>query len=129
MPIHAAYTEAEATEGRPTAIVARTKKGRGYSKIEDQPGWHGKASSPEDAEEALRELGGGRNDRIEVPKPSGDAHRFETGGAELPRYEVGGKVATRKAYEDALAAIGAALGAVVALDREVKNSTFADEVE
>ncbi|HEU5288632.1 MAG TPA: thiamine pyrophosphate-dependent enzyme, partial [Candidatus Limnocylindria bacterium] len=49
---------------RPTAIVARTKKGRGYSKIEDQPGWHGKASSPEDAEEALRELGGVRNDVI-----------------------------------------------------------------
>ena len=124
--IHQAYTEAETTEGRPTAIVARTKKGRGYSKIEDQPGWHGKASSPEDAEEALRELGGVRNDRIEVPKPSGEPHRFEAGGAEWPRYEVGTKVATRKAYGEALAGLGAADPRVVALDGEVDNSTFSE---
>ncbi len=124
--IHHAYSEAEATEGRPTAIVARTKKGRGYSKIEDQPGWHGKASSPEDAEEALRELGGVRNDRIEVPKPSGEPHRFEAGGAEWPRYEVGTKVATRKAYGEALAAVGATDPRVVALDGEVDNSTFSE---
>jgi transketolase len=124
--IHAAYSEAEATEGRPTAIVARTKKGRGYSKIEDQPGWHGKASSPEDAEEALRELGGVRNDVIDVPKPSGEPHRFETGGAEFPRYEVGSKVATRKAYGEALAGLGAADPRVVALDGEVDNSTFSE---
>ena len=124
--IHAAYSEAEATEGRPTAIVARTKKGRGYSKIEDQPGWHGKASSPEDAEEALRELGGVRNDRIEVPKPSGEPHRFEAGGAEWPRYEQGTKVATRKAYGEALAGLGAADPRVVALDGEVDNSTFSE---
>ena len=124
--IHQAYSEAEATDGRPTAIVARTKKGRGYSKIEDQPGWHGKASSPEDAEEALRELGGVRNDLIEVPKPSGEPHRFEAGGAEWPRYEVGTKVATRKAYGEALAGLGAADPRVVALDGEVDNSTFSE---
>ena len=51
--IHRAYEEAEQTTGRPTAVIARTLKGKGYSKIEDQPGWHGKAMSAEDAEEAL----------------------------------------------------------------------------
>src|ERR671919_137772 len=54
--IDEAYTEAEAT-GRPTAIVARTIKGKGYSKIENQNGWHGKAV----AAEAVDELGGVRN--------------------------------------------------------------------
>ncbi|MGE5690995.1 MAG: transketolase [Pseudomonadota bacterium] len=124
--IHAAYTEAEGTTGRPTAVLARTIKGKGYSKVENQPGWHGKAISAEDAEQALRELGGVRNDRIEVPKPTGEAHRFETGGANPPRYELGSKVATRKAYGEALAGVGAADTRVVALDGEVDNSTYSE---
>ncbi|MGH3226050.1 MAG: transketolase, partial [Streptosporangiaceae bacterium] len=46
---------------------------------------------------------------------------------EPPRYAVGDKVATRKAYGDALVALGAREPRVVALDGEVKNSTFALE--
>jgi transketolase len=124
--IHRAYEEAEQTTGRPTAVIARTLKGKGYSNVEDQPGWHGKAVSAEDAEAALQELGGVRNDLIEVPRPSGQAHRFDTGGAEWPRYEVGSKVATRKAYGEALAGLGAHDPRVVALDGEVDNSTYSE---
>ena len=51
---------------------------------------------------------------------------FETGPLELPRYEVGSEVATRKAYGEALAALGSARGDVVAVDGEVSNSTFAE---
>ncbi len=40
--IEAAYADAEATRGQPTAILARTKKGRGVAAVEDQPGNHGK---------------------------------------------------------------------------------------
>jgi transketolase len=47
--------------------------------------------------------------------------------ADLPRYDVGDSVATRKAYGDALVAIGAADPRVVVLDAEVSNSTHADE--
>ena len=54
------------------------------------------------------------------------AHEFPGGALELPRYDVGEEVATRKAYGDALAALGAARGDVVALDGEVGNSTFAE---
>ena len=62
-----------------------------------------------------------------MPKPEhGEPHRFEPGGAEWPRYEVGSKVATRKAYGDALAALGGERGDVVALDGEVSNSTYAE---
>jgi transketolase len=51
---------------------------------------------------------------------------FETPGGEWPSYEVGSQVSTRKAYGDALAALGNHDGKVVALDGEVSNSTFAE---
>ena len=121
--IDAAYEEAESTTGKPTAIVAKTIKGKGYSKVENQDGWHGKAI----AEEAIEELGGIRNIVVDVPKPkAGEPHEFPTGAADWPSYELGSKVATRRAYGDALAALGAADGKVVALDGEVSNSTYAE---
>ena len=122
--IDAAYREAESTSGKPTAIVAKTLKGKGYSKVEDQGGWHGKAV----AEEAIEELGGIRNITVDVPKPEpAERHQFDAPGTpEWPRYEVGSKVATRKAYGDALAALGGADPMVVALDGEVSNSTYAE---
>jgi transketolase len=123
--IDAAYGEAAATKGKPTVVVARTVKGKGVKSVENQDGWHGKALA--DAEAAIEELGGLRNVVVEVAKPDpGDQHRFETGPLELPRYELGGKVATRKAYGEALAALGSARGDVVAVDGEVSNSTFAE---
>jgi transketolase len=121
--IDAAYRETASTTGRPTAIVAKTIKGKGYSKVEDQGGWHGKAV----AEEALEELGGVRNHRVDVRKPeAGRSHSFDAPGGEWPRYETGSKVATRKAYGEALAALGGDRGDVVALDGEVSNSTYAE---
>jgi transketolase len=125
--IDAAYREAEATSGKPTAIVAKTIKGKGYSKIENQGGWHGKASPAEDAEEAIAELGGIRNIKVDVPKPEhGEPHRFEPSKQEWPTWEIGDKVATRRAYGDALAALGGERGDVVVLDGEVSNSTYAE---
>ncbi len=125
--IDEAYREAESTTGRPTAIVAKTIKGKGYSKLENQEGWHGKATSAEDAEEALAEMGGLRNLTVDVRKPEpAEPHRFEPSPQEWPRYEIGGKVSTRKAYGEALAALGGEQGDVVALDGEVSNSTFAE---
>jgi transketolase len=121
--IDAAYREAESTPGRPTAIVARTIKGKGYSKVENENGWHGKAISVE----AVEEMGGVRNLVIDVAEPAaGSSHRFETGEAAWPTYEPGSAVSTRKAYGEALAALGAERGDVVVLDGEVSNSTFAE---
>src|SRR5207244_13364774 len=54
-------------------------------------------------------------------------HRFPTEELQLPAYELGGKEATRKAYGDALVALGRSRGDVVALDGEVSNSTYAEE--
>ncbi|MBA2383826.1 MAG: transketolase [Actinobacteria bacterium] len=123
--IDRAYTEAVATTGKPTLVVARTVKGKGVAEVEDVNGFHGKPLDDPDA--AIAELGGLRELRIEVGKPEpAEPHRFPTETLELPRYEVGTEVATRKAYGEALAAVGAARGDVVALDGEVSNSTFAD---
>jgi transketolase len=124
--IDRAYEEATSTTDRPTVIVARTIKGKGVPEVEDKPGWHGKAL--DDPEHAIEELGGVRYITVDVAKPEADArpHVFETGPLELPAYEIGDEVATRKAYGDALAAVGKADGLVVALDGEVSNSTFAE---
>jgi transketolase len=123
--IDRAYHEAEKTKGRPTVIVARTVKGKGVKAVEDKEGWHGKALDNPD--EAIAELGGVRNIKVDVAKPEpGEPHRFPEAPLELPRYELGEKVATRKAYGEALAALGSARGDVVALDGEVSNSTFAE---
>jgi len=123
--IERAYTEAAGTTGKPTVVIARTIKGKGVKAIENQPGWHGKALDNPD--EAIEELGGMRNIHVDVAKPeSADAHSFPNGELQLPRYELGDEVATRKAYGEALSALGAARGDVVALDGEVSNSTFAE---
>jgi transketolase len=123
--IDAAYAEAVGLEGRPTVIVARTLKGKGVQAVEDKGGMHGKPL--DDPSEAVAELGGERNLRVQVavPEPA-EPHAFEAGELELPRSEVGSEVATRKAYGDALTAVGAADGRVVALDGEVSNSTYSE---
>ena len=43
---------------KPTAIIAKTVKGKGVSYMEDQAGWHGKAPGEEEAKQAVQELGG-----------------------------------------------------------------------
>src|SRR5881275_1534312 len=125
--IDRAYEEALSTSGRPTAIVARTIKGKGVKAVENQPGQHGKAL--DDPEGAIAELGGERNIVVDVHEPEGDGqpHVFETGALELPTYDLGSGVATRKAYGDALLALGKGRSDVVALDGEVSNSTYAEE--
>src|SRR5262245_53934514 len=95
--VDAAYAEAIATSGRPTAIVARTVKGKGVKAVENTNGYHGKPL--DDPEAAINELGGLRDIRIEIahPEPPAEPVFLET-ALELPRYEVGSEVATRKAY-------------------------------
>ncbi|HEX6451764.1 MAG TPA: transketolase, partial [Trebonia sp.] len=141
--IDAAFSQAEASagSGQPTVILARTIKGRGFSEIENKNGWHGKPLPVDMAERAIAELGGVRNKVVRGPlpeaatpgpvpdKPSTIAVPADTPApsGEPPAYEVGEKIATRKAYGDALVALGARDDRVVALDGEVSNSTHADE--
>ena len=54
--IEAAFKEARKTKGMPTAIIAKTIKGKGVSFMEDQAGWHGKAPNDEQYVQAMEEL-------------------------------------------------------------------------
>jgi len=56
--IEEALAEARETKGKPTAIVAKTAKGKGVSFMENNAGWHGKAPNEEEARKAVAELGG-----------------------------------------------------------------------
>ena len=55
--IEAAFKEARKTKGMPTAIIAKTIKGKGVSFMEDQAGWHGKGPNDEQYAQAMEELG------------------------------------------------------------------------
>ncbi|MFG2381331.1 transketolase [Streptomyces avermitilis] len=122
--IDRAYGEAESTSGQPTVILARTLKGKGVAAVEDREGLHGKPLP--DAEEAIAELGGIRELRVEVQEPPAARALHAVGAAgqaELPRYDKGDEVATRDAYGQALTALGSARQDVVAIDGEVGDST------
>ncbi len=126
--IDRALAKAVDVADRPSVIIARTEKGHGVKAVADQPGRHGKPLDDPDA--AIEELGGMRGIHVEVPKPeiNGLPHEFPVGGPlRLPVYEPGTKEATRKAFGDALVALGKARGDVVALDGEVGNSTYTEE--
>src|SRR5690625_4590218 len=129
--IDEALAQADGKLDRPLVILARTLKGKGYSVIEDELNWHGKPMPDDKAEEAIAELGGERNLVVRGPKPPViDRPEPSRGSAELPTFEKGEEVATRKAYGPALAALGAADPRIVALDGEVSNSTgVADFIE
>jgi transketolase len=126
--IDEALSEARAGNDHPTVIIARTIKGKGFSEVENKEDWHGKPFPPDMAERAIAEMGGIRDLRVEVQRPDPGqpaiAHN-QRPAVELPRYNIGDKVATRRAYGDALAALGARPD-VVALDGEVGNSTYSE---
>ena len=128
-----ALDEAASTAGRPTMILARTVKGKGVSFAEGLDGWHGKPFKGADLDRALQELDGQlgeptHNPPIPPPPPRA-SRRAAPPALRLPAYEFGAKVATREAYGAALAALGASDPRVVALDADVKNSTFSDKFE
>jgi transketolase len=127
-----ALAEAARAEDRPTVILARTIKGRGFSEVEDHEGWHGKPFPEDMAARAIAELGGESDLLVRGPLPVLEPVTGATPSAETdpriapPSYAKGEKVATRQAYGEALKALGSRRQRVVALDGEVSNSTRAD---
>jgi len=130
--IDKAFGDAISVTGQPTLIVAKTEKGHGYPAIANKDGWHGKPLSPEQAAEAIEILGGQHNLVIKVRPPEeaskgGSSAPQPNAKFEVPDYPKDKPVATREAYGDALKALGAANGNVVALDAEVGNSTYSEK--
>lgn len=114
-----------AEEGGPTALVARTVKGKGVSLLEGQPGWHGKALDEKQMLQALDELGEGHAVAVASRRVSGPESSPEPtpGGRIEIAYEEDAKVATRTGFGKALAKLGDRLPELVVLDGDVKDST------
>jgi transketolase len=121
--IDRAYAEAEAENSRPTAILARTKKGKGVAAAEDKEGLHGKPLH--EAEKAIVELGGVRDMRVRVngPRSSEPLPARPAQSITLPSFPVGTNAATRDGFGAALEALGEANPNVVVVDGEVADST------
>jgi transketolase len=135
-----ALAEARATSGRPTMILAKTLKGKGISSIEDKDNWHGKPlKKGDETNRAVAEL---EAQYVDVPPGAVEAavagipRPEEKEDAAPPRptvpapdYKLGDLVATREAYGTALARLGGLDSRIVALDADVKNSTFSERFE
>lgn len=128
----AAFAEAAKVKGKPTVLLAKTLKGKGISFMENHPSWHGKPI-PKGAEfqKAIDEL-------TRLIKPAKAAPKIKTlpppshrqkpaKPMAPPSYKPGDLVATREAFGTALVALGEADPSVVALDADVKNSTYTDK--
>jgi transketolase len=133
-----AYAEARQTKGQPTMILARTIKGKGVSFVEGKEGWHGKAfKKGDELDRALAELekqfvpvSPPGIDLIQrIPKPAAPGPAVSPKPIAPPAYTLGDEIATREAYGAAIAKLGEADPRVVALDADVKNSTFSDKFE
>jgi transketolase len=139
----AVVDKAHAVVGKPVMIIAKTVKGYGIDFAAGKQGFHGKAFTGEQEMLALAQL------KKNFPRAAAESHEDDYGwephkpqssglaytGAntiiEIPMcaYKRGEMVATRKAYGTALALLGDVCDAVVSLDAEVKNSTYAEIFE
>jgi transketolase len=129
-----AFSDGAKTKGRPTVLLAKTLKGKGISFAENKMDWHGKAlKKGEESQKAIDELMRQIKPTTAVPKfripPMTSRSTRPVRPMASPAYKVGDMVATREAFGAALAALGEANLSVVALDADVKNSTFSDKFE
>ena len=133
--IVSALRKARRSKDQPTAILAKTIKGRGISFVEDKDGWHGRPlKKGEECDKAVAELQAqltaptssvsGKVKR--VPREKAPEPHKPTPMA-IPAYKMGDMIATREVYGAALVKIGAVDPRVVALDGDTKNSTYSEK--
>lgn len=131
--LRAAFKQAADCQGKPSVLLARTLKGKGVAFIEDKNGWHGKALKPgEEADAALAELrqsfrpADGFKPWPQPPAAAPAPPTAELAAMPPPQFQAGALVATREAFGQALAALGAREKRIVAVDGDVENSTFTE---
>ncbi|KAK8729056.1 hypothetical protein OTU49_008607 [Cherax quadricarinatus] len=128
-----AFHEASQTKDKPTAILAKTYKGRGFPSIEDEENWHGKPLGSK-AEAVIEHIesqikNSGPNTLVPQKPLHEDAPEVDISNIKLsspPNYEKGKEVATRQAYGTALSKLAENNPRVIALDGDTKNSTFSN---
>lgn len=131
-----AFHEASSTKMKPTAIIAKTYKGRNFPSIEDEENWHGKplGDKSEAVVQHLKSLIKNMGPLQVAPqKPlKEDAPVVDISNVKLsapPDYSIGENVATRFAYGTALVKIATNNDHVIALDGDTKNSTYSDRLK
>lgn len=134
-----ALDTARQTKDRPTMILAKTLKGKGVSLMEGKGGWHGKAlKKGAELDAALAELTSqlvpedGHSQRSRPPRTTSGAGQgvaVTPGTVGASVYKLGDRVATREAYGASIARLAVTDARIVALDADVKNSTFSEKFE
>lgn len=119
------------TGDKPKAIVAKTFKGHGVDLIANKDGWHGKPLPQDKLADAMKALGPvDLNLRGTIKKPEDLKPQAAPGKkANLPVYKIGEAMATRRTYGATLAALVDEYPALVAIDGDTKNSTFAETLQ
>jgi len=129
-----AFHEASATKGRPTAILAKTFKGKHFPGIENMDNWHGKALGDK-SQAVLKHLQGLIANGVSapsIPSPLTQVPELNLTNLTLsapPSYKPTDSIATRFAYGTAIAKLAKNNPRVIALDGDTKNSTFSDTVK
>lgn len=118
----------------PTMIVARTEKGHGSPVLANKEGWHGKPmkNGTSEVDQVLKDLGDptiripveSRSYEPPAPRPVDTANLQ---GSFKVDYPANAEVASREAYGEALVKLGRINPFVVAVDGDVKNSTFSEK--
>jgi transketolase len=117
-----AFSAAKSSD-RPFAVIAKTKKGKGVSFIENKEGWHGKALNKEELERALKEIGD-VNVRLKSSIRNKKPNYNTSNNFRISRYKNGDMISTREAFGRALANLGKINKTITALDGDVNNSTM-----
>jgi len=129
-----AFDEAEKVLDKPTCIIAQTFKGKYFPDIENLMNWHGKALGDKAASVVKHVESLIKNPAVKpsnISAPILDSPNVDISGVSLsdpPAYKLGDKLATRQAYGNALAKLARNNSRVVALDGDMKNSTFSQEM-
>ncbi|XP_047570767.1 transketolase-like protein 1 [Lutra lutra] len=125
------FWQASQVKNKPTAVVAKTFKGRGIPSVEDAENWHGKPMPKERADAIIKLIESQiqTNKNLDPKPPIEDSPQINITDIEMsspPAYKVGEQIATRRACGLALAKLGHANDRVIVLDGDTKNSTFSD---
>ncbi len=118
--------------GKPFIIIAKTDKGHGVSFLQNADNWHGKALKKEELDKALAELGDvDRSVRFDLrmPEQISESESVLPLDDSVPGYSKGTEIATREVYGKELSELGRIDHNVMALDGDVKNSTFSQDFQ
>ncbi|XP_074032305.1 transketolase [Leptinotarsa decemlineata] len=130
-----AFNVVSSVKGRPSAVIAKTVKAKDFPGFEDEVSWHGKPLGGE-TERVLKHLNSllksSRPLKFTIPPPSVQISPIDISNIKLdspPSYQKGDMLATRSAYGTALVKLVKSNARVIALDGDMRNSTFAEELK